>query len=76
MQQNKERMLQAGKSGSSKMGGSEYSTELKIELFTAFIKQYELTRWLRKLQRADPGQNDQAQAGGALARSVSRVDMK
>ena len=45
------------------------NTELKIELCSAFVKQYELTRCMRKLQRAEQGQMDPL-----MARPLSRLD--
>lgn len=79
LQQNKEKptLLDRARPAGLRFGsGAVDSTELKIELFSAFVKQYELTRWLRKLQRAEQAQNDPSQPGGALARSLSRMDMK
>lgn len=79
LQQNKERtaLLDRARPAGSRFGSTTVdSTELKIELFSAFVKQYELTRWLRKLQRAEQAQSDPSQPGGALARSLSRMDMK
>lgn len=70
-------MLDRTRSAGSRFGSNAVdSTELKIELFSAFVKQYELARWLRKLQRAEQAQSDPSQPGGALARSLSRMDMK
>ena len=79
LQQNKERtaLLDRARPAGSRFGSTTVdSTELKSELFSAFVKQYELTRWLRKLQRAEQAQSDPSQPGGALARSLSRMDMK